>query len=71
MKDKIKIKNLAFSDSIKHISGFVCYYHVTYKFHSESIQCQGTPCLKQAPYLKFKKFNTQPFSQTGQVWLNG
>ena len=37
----------------------VCYYHVTYQFHSESTlnsvpECQGTPCSKQAPYLKFK-----------------
>ena len=37
----------------------VCYYHVTYGFKSESTlyslpECQGTPCLKQAPYLKFK-----------------
>ena len=43
-------------------------------------ECQGTPCLKQAPYLKFKwqqpdlnpqplssKTNTQQFSQTGQM----
>ena len=37
----------------------VCYYHVTYKFQSESTlcslpKCQGTPCSKQTPYLKFK-----------------
>ena len=36
----------------------VCYYNVTYKFQSESTpyslpECPGTPCLKQAPYLKF------------------
>ena len=36
----------------------VCYYHVTYEFQSESTllslpECQGTPCSKQAPYLKF------------------
>ena len=35
-----------------------CYYHVTYEFQSESTvyslpECQGTPYLKQAPYLKF------------------
>ena len=35
-----------------------CYYHVTYEFQSESTfyslpECQGTPCSKQAPYLKF------------------
>ena len=38
----------------------VCYYHVTYEFQSESTlyslpECQGTPCSKQAPYLKFKR----------------
>ena len=37
----------------------VCYYHVTYEFQSESSlyslpECQGTPCSKQGPYLKFK-----------------
>ena len=37
----------------------VCYYHVTYEFQNESKlytlhEFQGTPCLKQAPYLKFK-----------------
>ena len=43
----------------------VCYYHhiitviITYKFQSESTiyslpECQGTPCLKQAPHQKFK-----------------
>ena len=37
----------------------VCYYHVTYEIQSESTlhslpECQGTPCLKQASYLKFK-----------------
>ena len=36
----------------------VCY-HVAYKFQSESTlcslpECQGTPCSKQSPYLKFK-----------------
>ena len=35
-----------------------CYYQVTYEFRSESTfyilpECQGTPCSKQAPYLKF------------------
>ena len=38
----------------------VCYYHVTYEFQSDSTlyslpECQGTPCSKQAPYLKFKR----------------
>ena len=38
---------------------FLCYYPVTYGFQSESTlyslpECQGTPCSKQAPYLKFK-----------------
>ena len=33
--------------------------HVTYEFQSESTlyslpECQGTPCSKQVPYLKFK-----------------
>ena len=36
----------------------VCYYHVMYEFQSESTlyslpECLGTPCSKQAPYLKF------------------
>ena len=48
--------------------------------HSSLPECQGTPCLKQVPYLKFKwqqhdsnswllslQTNTQPFSQTGQM----
>ena len=63
----------------------VCYYHVTYKFQSEPTpyslpECQGTPCLKQAPYLRFKwlqngsnpeppssSTNTQTFSQPAQM----
>ena len=49
----------------------VCYYHVTYEFQSESTlyslpECQETPCLKQAPYLKFmwqqRESNPQPLS---------
>ena len=37
----------------------VCYYHVTNELKSESTlrslpECQGTPCSKQPPYLKFK-----------------
>ena len=37
----------------------VCYYYVMYKFKSESTlcslpECQGTPYLKETPYLKFK-----------------
>ena len=37
----------------------VCFYHLTYKFKSESTlyslpKCQGTPFLKQVPDLKFK-----------------
>ena len=36
-----------------------CYHYVTYEFQSESTlcslpECQGTPCMKQALYLKFK-----------------
>ena len=37
----------------------VCSYHIINEFQSESTlctlpECQGTPCSKQAPYLKFK-----------------
>ena len=48
----------------------ICLY-VTYEFQSESTlyslpECQGTPCSKQAPYLKFKwqqcDSNPQPLS---------
>ena len=60
----------------------MCYYRITYELQSESTlyslpKCQGTPCSKQALYLKFKSHqrdsnpqtlssetNTQPF------WLN-
>ena len=54
-----------------HSNLTVCYYHVTYEFQSESIlyslpECQGIPCLKQAPYLTFKRqqrdSNPQPLS---------
>ena len=36
-----------------------CYHHVTYEFESESTlysvpECQGNPCSKQVPYLRFK-----------------
>ena len=50
---------------------WLCYYHVTYEFQSESTiysfpKCQGTSCLKQAPYLKIKwqqqDSNPQPLS---------
>ena len=39
-------------------SSFLCY-HVTYEFQGESTlyslpECQGSPCSKQASYLKFK-----------------
>ena len=62
-----------------------CFYHVTYEFQSESRlyslpECQGTPCSKQAPFLKFKwrqpdsnpqrlssQTKTQAFSQTSQM----
>ena len=49
----------------------VCCYHVTYEFQSESTvyslpECQGTPCSKQVPYLKFKwqqrDSNAEPLS---------
>ena len=48
-----------------------CYYHVAYDFQSEPTlysfaECQGTPCSKQVPYLKFKwqqqDSNPQPLS---------
>ena len=47
----------------------VCYYHVTYEFQSESRpyslpECQGTPCPKQAPYLKFKWSLSEVFAVT-------
>ena len=63
----------------------VSYYHVMYEFEGESTlyslpECQGTSCLKQVPYQKFKWHqrdsnlqpliwysNTQSFSQTGRV----
>ena len=37
----------------------VCYYHFTYEFQTELTlyslpECQGTPCSKQEPYLKFR-----------------
>ena len=46
-------------DHLKTTNVTVCYYHVTYEFQSESTRyilrdCQGTPCSKQALYLKFK-----------------
>ena len=46
-----------------------CYYDVTYEVQSESTfyslpECQGIPCSKQVPYLKFKwqqpDLNRQP-----------
>ena len=49
----------------------VCYHHVMYDFQSKSTlyslpECQGTPCSKQTPYLKFKwqqrDSNPQPLS---------
>ena len=49
------VKNAIFKFLISSVS----YYHVTFGFRSESTlyslpECQGTPCLKQALYLKFK-----------------
>ena len=40
----------------------VCCYHITYEFQSESTlcslpKCRGTPCLKQASYLKLSDNN--------------
>ena len=55
----------------RHQDIFVCYYHVTFDFQSESTlcslpECQGSPCSKKAPYLKFKlqerDLNPQPLS---------
>ena len=57
----------------------VCYYHVTYKFQSESTlyrlpECQGTPCSKQAPYLKFKwqqrDSNPQPLTSLTNTFVS-
>ena len=57
----------------------VCCYHVTYKFQSESTlyrlpECQGTPCSKQAPYLKFKwqqrDSHPQPLSSLTNTFIN-
>ena len=50
----------------------VCYYHVTYEFQSESTfyslpECQGTPCSKHAPYLKFKWQQRD----SNPKWVNG
>ena len=47
------------SNIIKNQFNTLCYYQVIYEFQSGSTlyslpECQGTPCLKQAPYLKFK-----------------
>ena len=53
----------------------VCYCHVTHEFQNESTvyslpECKGTPCSKQAPYLKFKwqqrDSNPQPLSSWKQ-----
>ena len=55
----------------KHIFPTACHCHVTYELQSESMhhslpEYQGTPCSKQAPYLKFKwqqrDSNTQTLS---------
>ena len=67
-KITIKLWVLIFKPKVKLT---LCYYHVTYEFQIESIpcslsECQGTPCSKQAPYLKFKwqqrDSNTQALS---------
>ena len=58
-----------------------CYVRVWEWIHTLQLpECQGTPCSKQAPYLKIKWLqqdsnpqpltsskNTQPFGQTGQM----
>ena len=48
-----------FAEESNVILATVCYYHVIFKFQSESAlnslpECQGIPCLKQAADLKFK-----------------
>ena len=49
----------------------VCYYRITHEFQSEPTlyslsECQGTPCSKQAPYLKCnwqqRDSNSEPLS---------
>ena len=59
----------ALIQTLNHLT--VCYYHVKYKFQSESTlysfpACQVTPCSKQVPYRKFKwqqqDLNPQPLS---------
>ena len=45
--------------ALTYIDLTVCYY-ITWRFHSESKlysspECQETPCLKQAQYLKFNR----------------
>ena len=47
------------SNIIKNKFNTLCYCQVIYEFQSGSTlyslpECQGTPSLKQAPYLKFK-----------------
>ena len=58
-----------------------CHVRVWQWIHNLQLpECQGTPCSKQAPYLKIKwlqrdshpqplssQTNTQPFGQTGQM----
>ena len=55
----------------KIVCFIVCYCCVTYKFQGESAlnslsEFQGTPCSKQAPYIKFKRqqqdSNPQPLN---------
>ena len=62
MKNYIKTHFLSCLNNLlkqKYGVATVCYFHVTYEVQSESTlhslpECQGTPCVKQAPYLKFK-----------------
>ena len=62
----------------KQINLTVCYYHVISELQNESTlyscpECQGTPCLKQAPYLEFKwqqrDSNPQPLLLNGWVFV--
>ena len=52
------LKTNKFELSVKAMT--VCYYHVTRDIQSKSTlynmpELRGTPCSKQAPYLKFNR----------------
>ena len=57
---KRAVIEIGINETVKNSFQTVCYYHATYEFQSESTlyslpECQGTPCSKQASYLKFKR----------------